>query len=61
VYDLRGHLVRSLLALAYQDAGEHDLSWDGRDDAGAALPSGTYLLRLESGLEVQSLRVSLIR
>ncbi len=61
VFDLRGRLVRSLHASAYRDAGEHDLSWDGRDDAGAALPSGTYLLRLVAGVEAKSLRVALIR
>jgi hypothetical protein len=61
VYDLRGRLVRSLLTHAYQDAGEHEISWDGRDDAGAALPSGTYLLQVEAGAEMRSLRVSLIR
>ena len=45
----------------HQIAGPHELSWDSRDDGGAALPSGTYVLRLEAGGTVRSLRVSLIR
>ncbi len=59
-YDIRGCLVRTLVA-ADEPAGPHELAWDGRDDAGAALPSGTYVLRLEAGDEVRSLRVSLVR
>lgn len=60
-FDLRGRLVRSLLVSAQEDIGEHNVNWDGRDDVGAELPSGTYLLRLEAGGAEQSLRVSLIR
>jgi hypothetical protein len=60
-FDVRGRLVRSLLTSTQQAAGPHDLTWDGRDDAGVALPSGTYVLRLEAGSAVRSLRVALIR
>jgi flagellar hook capping protein FlgD/pre-peptidase len=46
IYGLRGELVRTLAngALA---AGRHDVSWDGRDARGNAMPSGTYFVRLE--------------
>ena len=37
-------LVHSVLA-----AGEHSVSWDGRDDHGASLPSSLYFYRLEAG------------
>lgn len=60
-FDLRGRLVRSLLPSAQQGAGPHELTWDGLDDSGTALPSGAYLLRLEAGAEARSLRVVLIR
>lgn len=43
VYDARGHLLRDV---AVADAGQW--TWDGTDDSGRAVPSGTYLLRLES-------------
>lgn len=45
VFDLQGRRVRRLWAgdLA---AGRHDMSWDGRDDGGRRLPSGSYVLRL---------------
>jgi flagellar hook assembly protein FlgD len=27
-------------------SGEHEFSWDGRDDLGQALPPGIYLVRV---------------
>ena len=60
-FDLRGRLVRNLARGLLEDGGRHEQTWDGRDEAGAALPSGTYLLRLEAGTKVRSLRVYLIR
>jgi len=56
VYDARGRLVRRLLEGRLAD-GVHDVSWQGRDDHGRALPSGTYLARLvtDSGVATRSL------
>ena len=48
LYDLGGRAVRTLVAGA-AEAGSHTVEWDGRDDRGAALPSGTYFARLTSG------------
>ncbi len=49
VFDIAGRRVATLLDGARRDAGEQALVWDGRDDAGQALPSGVYLYRLEAG------------
>uniref|UniRef100_A0A7V2F6K1 Basal-body rod modification protein FlgD n=2 Tax=Rhodothermus TaxID=29548 RepID=A0A7V2F6K1_RHOMR len=40
-----GQLVRTI-QLGPQAAGEHELSWDGRDDSGKSLPAGTYILEV---------------
>ncbi len=47
-FDARGREVRRLGGTEL-DAGEHEVSWDGRDDAGRALASGTYLYQLRVG------------
>ncbi len=47
VHDLEGRLVRVLNDAALP-AGRHAYVWDGRDDAGRAMPSGLYFVRLES-------------
>ncbi len=48
VYDLRGRLVRTVLA-EERAAGRHEVRWNGRSDSGTPLPSGVYLVQLRGG------------
>ncbi len=48
IYDLRGARVRVLLD-AVLPRGRHEATWDGRDDLGRRVPSGTYCYRLRIG------------
>ena len=45
VWDLHGRQVRQLVH-ARMPAGEHQVVWDGRDDDGRGLPTGTYFFRM---------------
>lgn len=45
VYDVRGQLVRTLLA-EHRASGEHALSWDGRNDQNREVASGVYYYKL---------------
>jgi cytoskeletal protein CcmA (bactofilin family) len=56
LYDVRGTVVRRL-AGGHRAADEHDVFWDGRNDAGEAVSSGAYFCRLTtpSGTKVQKL------
>lgn len=45
VFDLRGHRVRTLWR-GDADTARREVAWDGADDAGRALPGGTYVARL---------------
>jgi len=47
VYDLQGRLVRELAGGLYP-AGSHEVDWNGRDQAGRSVASGTYFARLEA-------------
>ena len=47
VYDLDGSLVRTLLDES-MTAGRHHVVWEGRDDSGRRVASGTYFYRIES-------------
>ncbi len=60
VYDLRGRCVRRL-ADDLLPAGRHVRRWDGRDDAGRALPSGIYFALLNAGGRVESMKLALVR
>jgi hypothetical protein len=46
VHDVAGRRVRTLASAERMDAGTHRLSWDGRSEAGADLPSGVYFARV---------------
>jgi hypothetical protein len=60
VYDLTGRLV-TVLEDRILGAGDHSVVWNGRDAAGRAVGSGSYLLRLESDQDVRSKKVMLVR
>jgi hypothetical protein len=55
-----GREIRSLVA-PDAGAGAHRLTWDGRDDAGHAVASGTYFVKLESNGSTASRRVLVLR
>ena len=45
VFDAVGRRIRTLSEGA-ADSGVHETAWDGRDDAGSAVPTGMYVFRL---------------
>lgn len=45
VYAVTGQRVRQLMAQS-QEAGTHQVTWDGRDNAGAIVGNGVYLCEL---------------
>jgi hypothetical protein len=60
VFDVLGRKVRCLLA-ERMPAGHHAVPWDGRDDAGQPVASGTYLARLEAGPAQAMEKMMLVR
>ena len=60
VFDAQGKTVRTLLA-SYLTAGPRVVNWDGRNDRGSALASGTYFLKLEGGGTYVTRTVNLVK
>ncbi|MCB1183807.1 S8 family serine peptidase, partial [bacterium] len=60
IFDLQGRLVRTLLD-ERRDAGPQAVVWDGRDDAGRAVASGSYLARLTAPDAVRRQKMQLVR
>ncbi len=60
VHDVAGRLVRTLLDADFP-AGSHEAAWDGRDEAGRALASGSYFARLSAGGRTRTVRLALVR
>jgi hypothetical protein len=61
VLDLRGRTVRELLLGPLPGGIEHEFIWDGRDDAGRQVGSGTYLVQLTVAGARQSRLVTLLK
>jgi hypothetical protein len=60
VFDVHGRLVRTLVD-SYLAAGPRTVEWDGRDDRGRPLASGTYYMRLQGGGTYVSKAVNLLK
>lgn len=60
VYDVSGRLVRTLLD-DHRPAGVHAAIWDGRDDHGREVTSGTYFCELAAGTVHDSMKLVLVR
>ncbi|MBI3540496.1 MAG: hypothetical protein HY076_09510, partial [Candidatus Eisenbacteria bacterium] len=60
IYDIAGREVRRLMD-GTRDAGAARVAWDGRDAAGAPVPAGMYLARLEAAGRVERARVIRLR
>ncbi len=60
IYNLRGQKIRTLVD-ATLDPGEFNVSWDGRNDAGDLVSSGTYIYRMQAGSFISSQKMLLVR
>jgi hypothetical protein len=60
IYDVGGRLVR-VMESGTQSAGRHESTWDGQDNAGRAVPTGTYFCRLSTAQGSQTRKLTLAR
>ena len=60
IYDVAGRLV-NVLVDDVMDAGTHDVTWDGRGNAGRTVASGVYFYRLRVGEFTDTRKMVLLR
>jgi hypothetical protein len=60
IYDMGGRMVR-VMASGSLPAGRHQATWDGQDDEGRAVPTGTYFCRLNTQHGSQTRKLTLAR
>lgn len=61
VFDLRGRLVDVLLEDFNAPQGRNEVVWQGRDQSGRQLPSGTYFYQLEAGGYVEAKTMTMLK
>jgi len=60
VYDVRGMRVRTLVSETIEP-GTHEAYWDGKDDTGRGVASGTYIARLSTKSATKTQKLVLIQ
>jgi len=60
IYDLGGRLVRELVSGQVAE-GAHRVVWNGTDERGNSVPSGTYLYRLDTGAHTRLRTLTLLK
>ncbi|MCX6135450.1 MAG: cohesin domain-containing protein [Ignavibacteriales bacterium] len=61
IYDLMGIRVRTLLGDRRMNPGRHSEVWNGLDDNGSPVPSGTYMYRLRTADRSFSRKMTLLK
>ncbi len=62
IYDVYGRTVRTLVSnRVYSANGVHTLEWDGRDDYGNKVASGTYFYKLQTGTFTTTRKMTLAK
>jgi flagellar hook assembly protein FlgD len=59
IYNSRGQQVKTLVN-GLLPAGNHELSWDGKDEQGRKLPSGRYLTRLNAEKHIRTRFITIL-
>ncbi|MBN1292942.1 MAG: T9SS type A sorting domain-containing protein, partial [Candidatus Latescibacteria bacterium] len=60
IYNITGQKIRTLVS-EQKTAGTHTVVWDGRDDYGRQLSSGTYITVLKAGTKTATGRMMLVK
>jgi DNA-binding transcriptional regulator YhcF (GntR family) len=60
IYSVNGQRVRTLVN-GYRSAGTWNVTWNGRNELGVNVPSGTYFYRLTMGSQIQTEKMVLTR
>lgn len=60
IYCVLGRQIRKLLDQRFEP-GQHQVVWDGRDDAGSLVGSGVYLVNMRAGNFTQTRKLTLMK
>jgi hypothetical protein len=61
IYNVAGQKVRTLANEELMSIGEYELKWDGKNETGESLPSGTYFYKIITPTMTSGSKMTLIR
>jgi len=61
IYNMIGQKIRTLIDFKDYSAGMYETNWNGRDDFGKEVASGTYIYRMHAGDIIKSRKLILLR
>ena len=61
ILDMRGRLIKTLVQGERANGQRYEVVWNGQNEAGRSVPSGSYLSRLRIGDQVQSRILTLVK
>ncbi len=61
IFNILGQLIKSFDASQIGSGGKVTLNWDGRNDYGRIVSSGTYIFVLNTGTKIQSTKLVLLK
>ena len=60
IFDATGRLVNDLVN-NFAEAGRYSVKWNGMDASGSSMPTGVYFIRVQSGLDMHTQKMILIK
>jgi hypothetical protein len=60
IFDATGRLVNTLID-ENLEAGSYSIKWQGKDRKGQSMPTGVYFIQVESGVEISTQKMVLIK
>ena len=60
IYDLKGRLVKNLVSQRYTQ-GNYQFIWAGTNQAGQSVPSGVYIYTIQSGNNIISSQITMLK
>ena len=60
VFDAKGRMINNLVN-SYLEAGRYSVKWNGMDLSGMSMPTGVYFIQVQSGLDIHTQKMILMK